>query len=110
MAPIEEDNAPNTHVAKSSTDGHGLFASKPFAKGELVIDYGLFPESWYETTYDQLTNEKVLKSRFVMIDETRCITSDKISKFGYLNHSRTPNCLCNFKDKKVIALRDIEKD
>jgi len=45
-----------------------------------------------------------------MIDNFNCITSDKISKFGYINHSRNPNCNCVFMDRKVIALRDIKKD
>jgi len=107
---IELDNAPDTHVRISRVDGHGLFASRDFMKGEVVVDYGMFGEFWYEISYSELTLEKIDKSRFVMIDENRCITSDKISKFGYLNHSRNPNCYCDFKNKKVISLENIEKD
>lgn len=110
MILIEEDNAPDTYVKESSVEGYGLFASKDFNKNDLIIDYNLFSDSWYQTTYDKLTEYQILKSRFVMIDEINCITSDKISKFGYLNHSRNPNCICLFKKRNVIAVRDIQKD
>lgn len=106
---IELDNAPDTYVGISSVDGHGLFASRDFMKGEVIVDYGMFAEVWYEISYSELTSEKIDKSRFVMIDEDRCITSDKISKFGYLNHSRNPNCYCDFEKKKVISIKNIGK-
>lgn len=107
---VEEDNAPNTYVKKSLIEGFGLYASKDFVKNELIIDYNLFPDSWYETTYDKLSEYQIENSRYVMIDDFNCITSDRISKFGYINHSRNPNCNCVFVDRKVLALRDIKKD
>jgi hypothetical protein len=39
---IEEDNAPDTYVKKSSIHGFGLFASKKFVKDELIIDMVYF--------------------------------------------------------------------
>jgi SET domain-containing protein len=110
MIIIEEDNAPDTYVKESSVDGYGLFASKDFKKGDLIIDYNLFPKSWYELDYNDLSEDKIKKSRFVMINNNRCITSDKISKFGYINHSRNSNCKCFFEKKMVIADKDIQKD
>ena len=107
---IEEDNAPDTYVKNSSVEGYGLFASKDFNKNDLIIDYNLFLDSWYQTTYDKLTEYQILKSRFIMLDEINCITSDKISKFGYLNHSRNPNCICIFKKRIVVANKNIQKD
>ena len=51
---IEEDNAPDTYVKESSIEGYGLFASKDFKRGELIIDYNLFPENWYQMKYVDL--------------------------------------------------------
>jgi SET domain-containing protein len=107
---IEEDNAPDTYVKKSNVSGLGLYAIKDFKKGDVIIDYNLFPESWYELDYIDLSEDKIKRSRFVMINNSRCITSDKISKFGYLNHSRNPNCKCLFEKRLVIADKDIQKD
>jgi SET domain-containing protein len=110
MIIVEEDNAPDTYVNESSIEGYGLFASKDFKKEDLIIDYNLFPESWYELDYNDLSEDKIKRSRFVMINNNRCITSDKISKFGYINHSRNSNCKCIFEKRLVIADRDIKKD
>lgn len=110
MIIIEEDNAPDTYVKESLVEGYGLFASKDFKPKEIVIDYGLFSDSWYQTTYDKLSKEKKEKSAYIMLDGINCITSDKISKFGYLNHSRNPNCICIFKKRIVVANKNIQKD
>lgn len=107
---VENDNAPDTYVKESVIEGYGLFASKNFQKGDLVLDYNLFPESWYQTTYENLSEFKKEKSSYITIDENYCLTSDKISKFRYLNHSREANCICDFDKRKIFALRDIQKD
>jgi SET domain-containing protein len=106
---IQDDNAPHTKVKASFTHGWGLFAGKPFQMGEVVIDYNLFPESWYETRYDQLSQTQIDYNWYIRIDDERCMTSDRWSKFSYINHSRRPNCDW-FPDKKVIvAHRYIEE-
>ena len=104
---IDDDNAPDAKVKASFTEGWGLFAGRDFKEGEVVIDYNLFPDSWYEMRYDQLSEEQVRKNCYVMIDNERCITSDKWSKFSYINHSRKPNCLWKVNDRLVVANRDI---
>lgn len=106
---IEEDNAPDTYVKESSIEGWGLFASKDFKKGELIIDYNLFPENWYQMKYIDLTEEQIRKNWYVMIDNELCITSDKYSKFSYINHSRTPNCFWDIDKRIITANRDIQK-
>jgi len=110
MTPIEEDNAPNTYIKKSPTEGYGLFASKDFNEGELVIDYWLFPNSRYQTKYVDLTEEQIRKNWYVMVDPENCITSDKYSKFSYINHSRNANCFWDVENKKILANKPIKKD
>jgi SET domain-containing protein len=105
MNHINIDNAPLTYVANSNIHGLGLFAEIPFLKGEIVLNYGLFPEIWYECLYSDLSDEKKEKSNFIMIDEERCITTDKKTKFGFVNHSRFPNCDYDLKNRLLIANR-----
>lgn len=106
---VEDDNAPDTYVSKSSVEGYGLYSSKDFKKGEIVIDYNLFPESWYTLRYSELSQEQIRKNWYVMLDEEHCITSDKYSKFSYINHSRAPNCDWLVNDKIIVANIDISK-
>ena len=105
---IENDDAPDTIVKASFTEGWGLFAAKNFKKGETIINYNLFPESWYEMNYTDLSEEQIRKNWYVMINNERCITSDKWSKFSYINHSRKPNCLWLVSERLINADKDIE--
>jgi hypothetical protein len=107
---IEEDNAPDTYVKESSIEGFGLYASKDFKKGELIVDYNLFPENWYKMKCVDLSEEQIRKNWYVMIDNENCITNDKFSKFSYINHSRNSNCFWNINKRIITADRDIKKD
>lgn len=106
---VEEENAPYTYVGRSATEGLGLFASKDIVKGDLVIDYALFPQNWYSLRYDELSEEQIRKNWYVMLDNEHCITSDRYSKFSYINHSREPNCDWEIRIRKIIANRDIKQ-
>lgn len=107
---VDNDDAPFTYVKESSVEGYGLFASKNLKKNDLVIDYRMFPKDWYKTRFIDLTEEQIRKNWYVMLNDEECITSDKWSKFSYINHSRTPNCDWFLNIHKIIANRDIKKD
>ena len=55
------DNAPLTYISNSHINGQGLFAEIPFLRGEVVLNYALFPEAWYECKYEELSEEKKQK-------------------------------------------------
>jgi hypothetical protein len=107
---IDNDDAPYTYVKPSLIEGYGLFASKDIKKNDLVIDYRMFPKDWFKTRFVALTEEQIRKNWYVMLDSEECITSDKFSKFSYINHSRSPNCDWVLNIHKIIANRDIKKD
>ena len=107
---IDNDDAPFTYVKESSVEGYGLFAAKDIKKDDLVIDYRMFPKDWYKTRYVDLSEEQIRKNWYVMLNEEECITSDKWSKFSYINHSREPNCDWVMNIHKIIANRDVKKD
>ena len=106
---IEEENAPYTYVGTSFISGLGLFAAKDIAEGDLVIDYGMFPENWYQLKYTELSEEQIRKNWYVMVSDELCITSDKWSKFSYINHSREPNCDWFVRINKIVANKNIPK-
>jgi hypothetical protein len=107
---IDNDDAPYTYVKPSLIEGYGLFAAKDIKKNDLVIDYRMFPKDWFKTRFVDLTEEQIRKNWYVMLDSEECITSDKFSKFSYINHSRSPNCDWVLNIHKIIANRDIKKD
>ena len=107
---IENDDAPFTYVKESTVEGYGLFAAKDIKKDELVIDYRMFPKDWKKILFTELSEEQIRKNWYVMLNDEECITSDKWSKFSYINHSRTPNCDWVLSIHKIIANRDIPKD
>lgn len=111
---IEEDNAPDTYVKQSIIDGYGLFASKDFNEGELVIDYWVFPQNWHQIKYEDLNEDQIRlwisKNLYVVLDSETCMTSKKISKFSYINHSRDANCFWDIENKKIFTQKNIKKD
>jgi len=107
---IDNDDAPFTYVKTSTTEGLGLFAKEGIKKNDLVIDYRLFPRDWRKVLFTELSEEQIRKTWYVMLSNEECITSDKWSKFSYINHSREPNCDWVLSFHKIIANRDIPKD
>ena len=107
---IDNDDAPFTYVKASSVEGLGLFAKEDIKKNDLVIDYRLFPRDWRKLLFTELSEEQIRKNWYVMLNDEECITSDKWSKFSYINHSREPNCDWVLSIHKIIANRDIRKD
>lgn len=107
---VEIDNAPHTYVSLSSTHGYGLFADKKFQAGEIIVNYNLYSEYWNETDYFSLDKETIDRGWFVMVGGTRCITTDKFSKFSYINHSRNPNCVWLIERRMICAGENIVKD
>jgi SET domain-containing protein len=109
MIVIDEDNAPDTYVGTSTVDGYGLFASKNFKAGELILAY-TSDNGWYEIEISKLTPEQIAKNWYIMLNDTACTTSDITTKFSYINHNRNPNCLWHIRQKKITASRDILVD
>lgn len=107
---VDEDNAPDTYVSLSGTHGYGLFSNKKFSAGEIVIDYNLFSDSYREVDYFDLDEETITRGWFLVIEGSRCLTSDRYSKLSYINHSRTPNCIWIRERRLVCAAHTIPKD
>jgi SET domain-containing protein len=107
---VEEDNAIDTYIKSSSIDGNGLFATKAFQVNEIVLDYRPYSSNWYKLKWKDLSSTQISKNWYIYIDDEFCLTTDKISKFSYINHSRTPNCTWLIDSKIIIAYKSIAKD
>lgn len=110
MIVVEEDNAPDTYVKKSSVEGYGLFASKDFNKDEIILNYNSFIKSFYKSKWSDLKPEQYNKNWLLPIDENYCLTNNRSCKFHFLNHSRTPNCDWQIKNLLIVANKNIQKD
>lgn len=79
-------NAPAGTVVKRSTAGLGLFATRPYKKGERVIEYVGRTLSEKEAT----TSESLY---LFQISKERTIDGKPfMNPAGYINHSCRPNC------------------
>lgn len=87
---------PNCEVRKNLlNDQNGLFATSPFLKGEIIIDFG---SSKMVSTPNYLT---------VQIDENKHIHLSP-EYLQYINHSCEPNVLFNTSTMQLICLTNIE--
>lgn len=101
------DNAPKCDVRDSGIHGYGLFVRELIREGEEIIDFS-FPNFYREIRFDDQTDEFLIEGKFIGISEEICLTSDRKTKFAVVNHSRTPNAVINYNDRKVYALRSIQ--
>jgi SET domain-containing protein len=107
---VDIDDAPDTQVRPSITHGLGLFAVRDFTPGEIVVDYGQNIAGWREKNYLDLNKEYKDNNWFIMLDSKRCLTTDKYSKFSYINHNRFPNCYWDLEKHIIVAKVPIYKN
>ena len=89
-------------IKKGNIFGKGVFANKPFKKGDVVINYHLKHLS--EEEFKKLSrNEKYFTHK-----HWGAIYLYSIPE-RYVNHSPTPNTLQDLKIRCDVALRDIKK-
>ena len=104
---VEIDNAPLTYIGNSPIAGYGVFSEIPFIKGDIILDYKPFMDTFYKIKWNDLTEYQTSHNWMIPIDEEYCLTSDPISKIHYFNHNQNPNCDWNIKGGLIIANRYI---
>lgn len=107
MIRLDIDNAPLTYIGTSPIAGHGVFAEIPFIKGDIILDYRPYMESFYKIKWNDLKQEQIDHNWLIPIDESYCLTSDQVSKIYYINHNKNPNCEWKIKEGLIIAARYI---
>lgn len=104
------DNAPDCYVMTSELHGMGLYSSKNFKKGDIVIDMRPYKKEFYKLKYSQLNTYQISRNWHINIDDEHCLTFDRFSKFAYINHSRLPNCHWNINEYTITANQTIKRD
>jgi hypothetical protein len=104
---LQIDNAPLTYIGVSPIAGKGIFAEIPFLKGETILDYNPFKDTFYKSKWVDLTKFQTDHNWMIPIDDEYCLTSDPVSKIHYFNHNRNPNCEWLIPEMKIKAARYI---
>lgn len=97
------DNAPKCRPGQSPIHGYGLIAFETISIGEVVIDFS-DPKIYVEKLFTELEDWRVEGWKYTGLDESKCVISEYFTKYSLLNHSRTPNAVSNFEERKIFAL------
>ncbi len=89
-------------LKKGNIFGKGLFANKPFKKGEVVLKYHLKPISEQEFT-------KLSKTERYFVHTHWGVLYLYPPPERYVNHSDQPNTIQDLRSQCALALRDIKK-
>lgn len=104
------DTAPDCYVMSSKLHGVGLYAGKNFEKDEILLDMSPYKKEFYKIRYDKLNDYQISRNWHINIDQENCLTFDRFSKFGYVNHSRTPNANWLINKYIIVANRYIKSN
>jgi SET domain-containing protein len=107
---VDIDNAPLTYIGGSQVEGKGLFSLNGFNKGDIILDYTPFKDTFIKTLWKDLSHYQTQHNWIIPVDDEYCLTSDSISKIHYVNHSREPNGDWQIANMLIVAARDIQKD
>lgn len=89
-------------IGKGNLAGHGVYANRDFAKGEVVIEYRLKPLT--ESEFEQLSEEE---KQFTHSQHGVLQLYSEPER--YVNHSDNPNTYQDHIRHCDVALRDIKK-
>ena len=103
------DNAPDCYVAESGIHGRGLFAGRDFDRGEVVLDYAIDLDKWKLVKFEDLDPWRIANEQFIGLSSRICLTTESFCKFSYVNHSRKPNCWCDFTNFVLHPMRPVKK-
>jgi len=107
---VSIDNAPLTYIGPSLIQGHGILATNGFKKGDIILDYRPYLDTFYKIAWEELSPYQCTHNWLLPIDDVYCMTSNESNKLHYINHSRTPNGDWRIMDYLILAHRDIPKN
>ncbi len=93
---IKKKNDHPVALVKRSKSGLGLYAKKPFKKGEFVIEY------IGEIIDNDEADRRLGKYLFEVNKRETLDGSSRSNIARYINHSCRPNCEVDIKKKKVL--------
>ena len=102
---------PRIQVRRSGIHGKGVFALRPIAKGERIIEYKGEIVSWKKASARMAHPDDPDHTFLFGLDEKRVIDANVGGNAArFINHSCDPNCETDQVDDRVFieAIRDIK--
>lgn len=105
------DNLPGTVIQPSRIHGNGLFAARDFATDTVlgtldgqIVDWASFEAAERGNAYGEHASDLFMEWN-ALSDDTLLIRPFR-TKYGFINHSRTPNIRLVHDPLRVVAVRD----
>lgn len=106
------DNLPGTLVQPSSLHGNGLFAARDLAEGEVlgtldgqVVDWATFADMQRARPFGVAGDE--LFTEWNALAQDTLLVRPFRTKYGFINHSRTPNTELVRDPLRVVVIRAV---
>jgi len=96
------DNLKYTVLKKSKIHGIGLFSNAKIKKGTMLgfLEGQVVPWEQHIKYHNEL--------EWNALDEETVMVRPYRTKYGFINHSRTPNCILKYFPLRVETLEDID--
>ena len=117
MAPPSEqilDNIPGTEIKPSPVHGRGLFATRDMRRGEVIctLDGEKIPARELALREANLRENAPNKNAVVVLEwnalpDGEYLTRRKRTKYGFINHSRSPNLELRGVPIEIVVMKDI---
>lgn len=106
------DNICYTEIKPSEIHGYGLFALKQFHQGETLCWLDGQVIDWQ--SYNEIYRKNIYGNNHIMFREWNALSQNTLlvrivrTKYGFINHSKSPNLIIKYDPIRVVALREIK--
>lgn len=112
------NNIQQGYIAPSKIHGFGLFSKVNIDQNDILclLDGQIISWDKYHEIYNNLIDaikspfEKYIFMEWNALDEKTLLVRPFRTKYSYINHSRTPNCIILKHPLRIVAYENITKD
>lgn len=108
------DNIRDSIIKHSPIHAHGLFTTQTISRNSIlglldgqVIDWEHYDKLHFFHLNHLLEEIKDVFVEWNAIDEKTLLVRPFRTKYGYINHSRTPNCAIKHNPLRIVAIKEI---
>ena len=94
----------NLYVSISALHGFGLYTSVEFLKGQCIFSLN------GKIVNENFINNKNFIGEWNAIKMDTYLVRDKRTSYGFINHSRSPNCFIDTNTMSIIAKNNIKEN
>lgn len=102
---VKYDSLNNTlYIDVSNVSGFGLFTHLKINKNQKLFSLN------GEIVTKNFLNDENFHGEWNALKDNKFLIRRNRTSYGFINHSREPNCKINTKTMEVVAIRDIQKN